>query len=426
MSTYQDTLDYLYAKLPMYNRIGAAAIKNNLDNTLAICSFLGNPEKKYPCIHIAGTNGKGSSSHMLASIFQAAGYKTGLYTSPHLYDFRERIKVNGQMCPETFVTNFTNKVKPLIEAIEPSFFEITVGMAFDYFEQEQCDIAIIETGLGGRLDSTNVIQPILSLITNIGWDHMALLGNTLPAIAAEKAGIIKEKTPIVISEVIAETKDIFIGTASKLNAPIYFAEDFLQFKSFTNHWTTAHFEYDQISIDCDLPGKYQYKNIRGVLQCVHLLKKMGWKLDDTHVTRGLQQIKATTGLMGRWECIQESPKLFLDVAHNEHGMHALLEQLSTLQYQQLHIITGMVKDKDVDAVLELLPKDALYYFSNAHIPRAMPAIELAEKAHILGIQGTIYENVNEAIEAANKNAHSNDLIIVMGSIFLVAEVSRPT
>ena len=424
MSTYQETLDYLYAKLPMYNRIGAAAIKNNLDNTLAICAFLGHPEKKYPTIHIAGTNGKGSSSHMLASIFQAAGYKTGLYTSPHLYDFRERIKVNGQMCPETFVTSFTNKVKPIIETIEPSFFEITVGMAFEYFQQEQCDIAIIETGLGGRLDSTNVIQPILSLITNIGWDHMALLGNTLSAIAAEKAGIIKDNTPIVISEVIPETRDIFEQVALSKNAPIYFAEDFLQFKSFTNHWTTAHFEYDQISVDCDLPGKYQYKNIRGVLQCVHLLKAMGWKLNDAEISRGLQQIKSSTGLMGRWECIQESPKMFLDVAHNEHGMHALLDQLATLSFKQLHIITGMVKDKDVDTVLGLLPKDALFYFSNAHIPRAMPASEVAEKAKNIGIQGTIHENVNDAIAAANKNAHPDDLIIVMGSIFLVAEVSR--
>jgi len=424
MSTYQATLDYLYAKLPMYNRIGAAAIKNNLDNTLSICSYLGNPEKKFPTIHIAGTNGKGSSSHMLASIFQAAGFKTGLYTSPHLYDFRERIKVNGQMCPETFVTSFTNKVKPIIEEIEPSFFEITVGMAFDYFEQEHCDIAIIETGLGGRLDSTNVIQPILSLITNIGWDHMALLGNTLAAIASEKAGIIKEKTPIVISEIITETQSVFENTATKLNAPIYFAEDFLQFKSFTNHWTTAHFEYDKISVDCDLPGKYQYKNIRGVLQCIHLLKDMGWLLEDAVVQKGLQQIKASTGLMGRWECIQESPKLFLDVAHNEHGMHALLEQLSTLEYNQLHIITGMVKDKDVDTVLGLLPKEAKFYFSNAHIPRAMPASEVAEKAKKLGIDGDIFDNVNKAIEAANKNAHPNDLIIVMGSIFLVAEVSR--
>ena len=424
MSTYQDTLDYLYAKLPMYNRIGAAAIKNNLDNTLAICEHLGNPEKKYPTIHIAGTNGKGSSSHMLASIFQAAGYKTGLYTSPHLYDFRERIKVNGQMCPESFVTAFTNKVKPIIETIEPSFFEITVGMAFEYFAQEQCDIAIIETGLGGRLDSTNVIQPILSLITNIGWDHMALLGNTLPAIATEKAGIIKKDTPIVISEVIDETKLVFENAASKQHAPLYFAEDFLQFKSYTNHWTTAHFEYDTVAVDCDLPGKYQYKNIRGVLQCIHLLKSMGWKLEEASIQKGFTQIKSSTGLMGRWECLQESPKLFLDVAHNEHGMHALLEQLATLEYQQLHIITGMVKDKDVDAVLGLLPRDARFYFSNAHIPRAMPAVEVAEKAKAIGINGSVFENVNEAIIAANKNAHPNDLIIVMGSIFLVAEVNR--
>lgn len=424
MSTYQETLDYLYAKLPMYNRIGAAAIKNNLDNTLSICSYLGNPEKKFPTIHIAGTNGKGSSSHMLASIFQAAGYKTGLYTSPHLYDFRERIKVNGQMCPETFVTSFTNKVKPIIEEIEPSFFEITVGMAFDYFAQENCDIAIIETGLGGRLDSTNVIQPILSLITNIGWDHMALLGNTLPAIASEKAGIIKSNTPVVISEVIDETKPVFEKFASDKNAPIYFAEDFIEFKSFTNHWTYAHFEYDTISVNCDLPGRYQYKNIRGVLQCVHLLSSMGWNLPEEIVLKAFQQIKLTTGLMGRWECLQECPKLFLDVAHNEHGMHALLDQLATLSFNHLHIITGMVKDKDVDAVLGMLPKEACFYFSNAHIPRALPAAELAEKAKNIGIHGLVFDNVNEAITAANKNAHPNDLIIVMGSIFLVAEVNR--
>jgi len=424
MSTYQATLDYLYAKLPMYNRIGAAAIKNNLDNTLSICSYLGNPEKKFPTIHIAGTNGKGSSSHMLASIFQAAGFKTGLYTSPHLYDFRERIKVNGQMCPETFVTSFTNKVKPIIEEIEPSFFEITVGMAFEYFALENCDIAIIETGLGGRLDSTNVIQPILSLITNIGWDHMALLGNTLQAIASEKAGIIKPNTPVVISEMIDETKPVFEKFASDKNAPIYFAEDFIEFRSFTNHWTYAQFDYDTISVNCDLPGRYQYKNIRGVLQCVHLLRAMGWNLQEEIVLKAFQQIKLTTGLMGRWECLQESPKLFLDVAHNEHGMHALLAQLATLSFNHLHIITGMVKDKDVDAVLGMLPKEASFYFSNAHIPRALPAAELAEKAKNIGIHGLVFDNVNEAIIAANKNAHPNDLIIVMGSIFLVAEVSR--
>jgi len=421
---YQETIDYLYSRLPMFSRIGSAAIKNDLTNTISICNFLGNPQNKFKTIHVAGTNGKGSTSHMLASIFQEAGYKTGLYTSPHLYDFRERIKVNGQMCTKDFVTSFTNRMKDLIEKIEPSFFEITVGMAFEYFAQEKCDIAIIETGLGGRLDSTNVIEPILSLITNIGWDHMALLGNTLSAIDGEKAGIIKANTPVVISEVIPETKIVFEQVANSNKAPIYFAEDFLQFKSFTNHWTTATFEYDQITVSCDLPGKYQYKNIRGVLQCVHLLKGMGWKLDDGIISKALQQIKLTTGLMGRWECIQESPKMFLDVAHNEHGMHALLDQLATLSYKQLHIITGMVKDKDVDAVLGLLPKDAIFYFSNAHIPRAMPASEVAEKALKIGIQGTIHENVNDAIAAANKNAHPDDLIIVMGSIFLVAEVNR--
>jgi dihydrofolate synthase/folylpolyglutamate synthase len=253
---------------------------------------------------------------------------------------------------------------------------------------------------------------------------MALLGNTLPAIASEKAGIIKSNTPVVISEVIDETKPVFEKFASDKNAPIYFAEDFIEFKSFTNHWTYAQFDYDTISVNCDLPGRYQYKNIRGVLQCVHLLRAMGWNLQEEIVLKAFQQIKLTTGLMGRWECLQESPKLFLDVAHNEHGMYALLDQLATLSFNHLHIITGMVKDKDVDAVLGMLPKEASFYFSNAHIPRALPAAELAEKAKKIGIHGLVFDNVNEAITAANKNAHPNDLIIVMGSIFLVAEVAR--
>ncbi|MEY4279398.1 MAG: hypothetical protein RL377_1402, partial [Bacteroidota bacterium] len=277
--SYQATIDYLYSRLPMFSRIGAAAIKKDLDNTIAICDFLGNPEQKFKTIHVAGTNGKGSTSHMLASIFQEAGYKTGLYTSPHLYDFRERIKVNGQMCNEQFVVEFTNRTKQLIEKIEPSFFEITVGMAFEYFAQEKCDIAIIETGLGGRLDSTNVILPELSLITNIGWDHMALLGNTLPAIASEKAGIIKRETPVVISESATETNMVFDQKAAALNAPIYYAESFLENKSYQNNWTTALFEFTQplihlldapifpksFTVACDLPGQYQSKNLKGVL-----------------------------------------------------------------------------------------------------------------------------------------------------------------
>lgn len=435
---YQETIDYLYTRLPMFSRIGAAAIKPNLDNTIAICKFLGHPEKKIKTIHIAGTNGKGSTSHMLASIFQEAGYKTGLYTSPHLYDFRERIKVNGQMCSQDFVIDFTDKIKPCIEKIEPSFFEITVGMAFEYFVQEKVDIAIIETGLGGRLDSTNVITPELSIITNIGFDHMALLGNTLEAIASEKAGIIKKETPVVIGVSDTATKNVFEDKANKENAPIYFAEDFIEFISFQNNWQNALFEFNQplihlldaplfpknFTITCDLPAKYQAKNLKAVLVATQLLSTMGWKLSASKVLKALSQIKKNNGLMGRWECIKDHPRVVLDVAHNVHGIHALLEQLASLHYQQLHIVTGMVKDKDVLAVLELLPKNALYYFTQSHIPRALPVDELAAQAKVIGLNGNSFEDVNIALDAAIKNANQQDLILVIGSVFLVAEVDR--
>ena len=435
---YQETIDYLYSRLPMFSRIGAAAIKPNLDNTIAICAFLGHPEKKIKTIHIAGTNGKGSTSHMLASIFQEAGYKTGLYTSPHLYDFRERIKVNGQMCSQDFVIDFTNKIKPCIEKIEPSFFEITVGMAFEYFAQKKVDIAIIETGLGGRLDSTNVIEPELSIITNIGFDHMALLGNTLEAIASEKAGIIKKETPVVIGASDIDTKKVFEDKASKENAPIYFVEEFIEFKSFQNNWQNALFEFNQplihlldaplfpknFTVECDLPAKYQAKNLKAVLVATQLLSTMGWKLTANKVMKALSQIKKNNGLMGRWECIQESPRVILDVAHNEHGVHALLEQLTSLHYQQLHIVTGMVKDKDVQSVLKLLPKNALYYFTQSHIPRALPVHELADQAADIGLNGQSFEDVNLALKEAIKNANHQDLILVIGSVFLVAEVDR--
>ena len=435
---YQDSIDYLYSRLPLFSRIGAAAIKNDLNNTNAICAFLGNPQNKFKTIHIAGTNGKGSTSHMLASIFQEAGYKTGLYTSPHFYDFRERIKVNGQMCSQAYVTYFTNRMKDLIEEIEPSFFEITVGMAFEYFAQEKCDIAIIETGLGGRLDSTNVIQPELSIITNIGWDHMALLGNTLNEIAGEKAGIIKNETPIIISEVIDETRNVFEHKAKLENAPIYYAEDFLTCKHFQHNWETSLFEFHQplihfldaplfqktFTIECDLAGKYQQKNLKGVLVAVQLLSTMGWKINANQITKALLKVKKNTGLMGRWECIQKSPRIILDVAHNEHGIHALLDQLESLYFNDLHIITGMVKDKDIDAVLKLLPQQAKYYYTQSHIPRALSAEALAEKGNHIGLNGVVYENVNLAIAEAKKNANPKDLILVIGSIFLVAEVDR--
>jgi len=436
--SYQDTIDYLYSRLPLFSRIGPAAIKADLHNTIAICDFLGNPQNKFKTIHIAGTNGKGSTSHMLASILQEAGYKTGLYTSPHLYDFRERIKVNGIMCSETFVTSFTNKMKPFIEKVEPSFFEITVGMAFEYFADENVDIAIIETGLGGRLDSTNIINPILSIISNIGMDHMALLGNTLPEIAYEKAGIIKQATPVVISEVIPVTKNIFEQKANSLNAPIYYAEEYIQFKSFQNNWQTSLFEFNQplihlldaplfpksFTVECDLPGKYQYKNLKGVLVAMQILATMGWQLSASKILKGLLHVGKNTGLMGRWECIQTTPRIILDVAHNEHGIKALLEQLESLHYAQLHIITGMVKDKDVNAVLNLLPKKAKYYFTQSHIPRALPVSELAAKGNAFDLNGSQFENVNIALQSANKNATANDLILVIGSVFLVAEVDR--
>ena len=436
--SYQDTIDYLYSRLPLFSRIGPAAIKADLHNTIAICEFLGNPQKKIKTIHIAGTNGKGSTSHMLASILQEAGYKTGLYTSPHLYDFRERIKVNGIMCSQWFVTSFTNKMKPFIEKVEPSFFEITVGMAFEYFANENVDIAIIETGLGGRLDSTNVIEPLISIITNIGMDHMALLGNTLREIATEKAGIIKADTPVIISEVIPETKNVFEQKAASLKAPIYYAENFIEFTSFQNNWQTSLFKFNQplihlldaplfpksFTVECDLPGKYQYKNLRGVLVAIQLLATMGWKLPPLKILNGLQHVVKNTGLMGRWECIQNNPRIILDVAHNEHGIKALLEQLESIHYAQLHIVTGMVKDKDVDAVLKLFPTTAKYYYTQSHIPRALPVIELAGKGNALGLMGNQFENVNMALQSANTSAQQPDLILVIGSIFLVAEVDR--
>ncbi len=436
--SYQASIDYLYSRLPLFSRIGAAAIKNDLHNTLEICQFLDNPQNKIKTIHVAGTNGKGSTSHMLAAIFQAAGYKTGLYTSPHLYDFRERIRVNGAMCSEAFVIDFTHKIKPLIEKIEPSFFEITVGMAFDYFVQEKCEIAIIETGLGGRLDSTNVLTPILSIITNIGWDHMNLLGNTLEQIASEKAGIIKENVPVVISERIQATTQVFEQKAKAMNAPIYFSEDFLMDTHFENNWHLAKFSFTQplihllknplfqesFNISCDLPGKYQIKNLKGVLVAAQLLADMGWKLNAVNISTALTQIKNTTGLMGRWECIATAPPIVLDVAHNEHGIKAMLDQLATMQYNHLHIVTGMVKDKDVAAVLKLLPTKANYYYTQSHIPRALAATELAEKGNALGLKGVCYEDVNQGLLAAKEVANSNDLILVIGSVYLVAEVNR--
>ena len=425
---YPQTIAYLYNQLPLFSRLGAAAIKKDLTNTIQICEALGNPQQQFKSIHIAGTNGKGSVSHMLAAILQTAGYKTGLYTSPHLKDFRERIKVNGQLCDEDFVVRFTEKVKPLIESIQPSFFEITVAMAFEYFAQQQVDIAVIETGLGGRLDSTNVIQPILSVITNIGYDHMNILGNTLPEIAYEKAGIIKQNTPVVIGEVINETKAVFDNTAAQKKAPIIYAED----KRFITDFTYQHHQLQITAADkrtdehytylLDLPGIYQRKNLLTVLEAVHQLQLQGFSISQQQIATALQHIKKLTGLHGRWELIHQQPAVIVDVAHNEDGMKQIAEQLELATYRQLYIIVGMVKDKEVSKALSNLPKTAHYYFTKAQTPRALPEEELQAVAASLGLQGDSYPNVNAALKEVLTHAHKDDLILICGSVFLVAEV----
>ncbi len=432
--TYQQTLDYLFSKLPMYSRIGAAAYKEDLHNSIALCNALGNPQQKFRCIHIAGTNGKGSTSHMLAAMLQQAGYKTGLYTSPHLKDFRERIKVNGAMVEEGFVAHFAERTKAITQQVEPSFFELTMAMAFDYFAHQKVDIAVIETGLGGRLDSTNIITPILSIITNIGFDHMNILGNTLPEIAFEKAGIIKPGVPVVIGEWLGATKPVFIEKAAACNAPIYFAQQ---------EYTVADIAVSAQTLLCkvadknnghheqftlDLNGVYQAKNLCTVLLAEKILMGLGFAIPESAEKYALANTKKLTGLHGRWDVIAENPVIVLDVAHNEDGIQQVMEQLSTIRKtdtakHQTHFIIGMVKDKDAGKVLSLLPEGALYYFTNAHIPRALPALELQAQAALHHLYGDCFNDVNQAIAAAKKVAAQDDIIIVCGSVFLVGEVS---
>ena len=427
--TYQQTIDYLYAQLPMYSRIGAAAYKEDLHNTIALCNAINNPQTKFKSIHIAGTNGKGSTSHMLAAMLQQAGYKTGLYTSPHLKDFRERIKIDGQMISQEFVVDFVERTKTISENIQPSFFELTVAMAFDYFEKEKCDIAVIETGLGGRLDSTNIITPILSIITNIGYDHMDILGHTLEKIASEKAGIIKPHVPVIIGEYLPETKHVFIDKAKECNASIYFAQD---------EYTVTNTQYSMQLLSCDitsnqqnitehfeldLNGLYQTKNIRTVLCAEGILMQHGFAIKNEQEKTALKQVKKLTGLYGRWDVVSEKPVIILDVAHNEDGIKQLLAQLSVVRGPSsvVHFILGMVKDKDISKVLSILPKNAKYYFTNAHIERALPNKDLQEKAKAFDLTGESFDDVNEAIKAAKQNAAADDIIIVCGSVFLVAE-----
>jgi dihydrofolate synthase/folylpolyglutamate synthase len=410
----------------MFSRVGAAAYKADLTNTIKLCAALGNPQDQFKSIHVAGTNGKGSTSHMLASILQTAGYKTGLYTSPHLVDFRERIKIDGVYCSKEFVVDFTEKIKPLIATIQPSFFEITVAMAFSYFAEQKVDIAVIEVGLGGRLDSTNIISPEVSIITNIGLDHTQFLGETIPQIAGEKAGIIKKDVPCIVSEYTEDTTPVFdtaaIHTSLAYGSELFtildikYAHDYLEVEVLNKK--TEGLQTYQL----DLNGSYQAKNLQGVLGAVSILQTKGWQISNQHILDGLSHVKKNTGLYGRWQIISTNPTTVVDVAHNVAGIQTLLAQIKLVNHQQLHIVFGMVKDKDIDSVLALLPTQATYYFTQAQIERAIDGHELQQKASEHGLTGNVYAHVNEAIAAAKKQAHANDLIVVCGSVFLVGEI----
>ncbi len=421
---YQQTLDYLYNNLPMFQRIGPAAYKVDLGNIVELMQAMGNPENDFKSIHVAGTNGKGSSSHMLASILQEAGYKVGLYTSPHLKSFTERVRINGEEIPESSVVDFVGRIKPLIKKISPSFFEITVALAFDYFCKSKVDIAIIEVGLGGRIDSTNIITPEVSLITNIGLDHQSLLGDTLEKIAIEKAGIIKNNVPVVISQKQPVIEKVFIDKANKEGTSVTFATD-----KYSIEQATAE-RYNVISankitiegLKLDLKGNYQQYNLLGVLQTIDLLK--GFSITEEHIRAGLENVIANTGLKGRWQQLEKNPIVLCDTGHNVDGVQIIVDQLSSYSYNELHIVWGMVDDKSIDEVLNLLPKEAIYYFCAADIPRALEAKVLQSSAIGLGLLGDFYTSVKLAIDHAKKNADSDDLIFIGGSTFVVAEIEN--
>jgi dihydrofolate synthase/folylpolyglutamate synthase len=426
---YQQTLNYLYTQLPVFTRVGASAYKADLTNTIALLNILDNPERKFKSIHMGGTNGKGSTSHMLAAILQVAGYKTGLYTSPHLKDFRERIRINGQMISEETVVDFVAKHKPDFEQIQPSFFEMTVALAFDVFAKKQVDIAIVEVGLGGRLDSTNVINPLLSIITNIGWDHMNLLGDTLPKIAAEKAGIIKPAIPVIIGEHQPEVAEVFTNKAQQVNALLTFASDV---KSEVEIQKSESLEYLEINvphtsfpalhIQLDLPGTYQLHNVRTVLTAVDELRKQDFVITDAHITMALKQVKSLTGLHGRWEVLSHNPLTICDTGHNPEGITEVLKNIANVKYQHLHFVIGMVNDKDISKVLAMLPTHATYYFCRPDIPRGLEAESIKAQAAGFGLHGQAYPSVMAAFHAAQIAATPKDLVFIGGSTFVVAEV----
>ncbi|TVP47600.1 MAG: bifunctional folylpolyglutamate synthase/dihydrofolate synthase [Mongoliibacter sp.] len=427
--TYKETLDYLFNALPMFQRVGASAFKKDLSNTIKLCSHLGNPQDKFQSVHVAGTNGKGSTSHAICAVLMKAGYKVGLYTSPHLKSFTERIKVNGQEIPEAEVVHFVAQNQEFIEELHPSFFEMTVGMAFWYFAKTRVDIAVVEVGMGGRLDSTNIIQPKVSVITNISMDHMQYLGNTLKEIAGEKAGIIKQNTPVVISQKQEEIEDVFLEIAHSKNAAIFFADQEFEVNSSTisdnslRSYTIRKGAFSY-SLYLDLLGVYQIKNLPGILKSIDVLRSLGYNINDTHIKSGLMQIVNLTGLKGRWQVLSRSPLMVCDTGHNEDGMKMLVEQIRNTPHDKLFFILGMVNDKDLSKVLALLPQHAYYFFCQANIPRALGVDLLSEMAVAAGLEGEVEKDVNKAIEKAMKKAGPKDMIFIGGSTFVVAEIKE--
>lgn len=424
--TYQQTVDYLFSRLPMFHREGKSAYKPGLDNMLVLSEALGNPHLAFKSIHVAGTNGKGSTSHMLAAVLQQAGYKTGLYTSPHLRDFRERMRVDGQQVSEAFVVEFVQQALPLIEQLNPSFFELTTLMAFSFFAVQQVDVAIVEVGLGGRLDATNIIKPQISVITGIGFDHTDLLGDTLGKIAFEKAGIIKHKVPVVVGEYQYETAPVFVMRAFEEQTDLYFADRLWTATEVQEQASAlcARFSFldRQLAICSDLTGWYQIKNIKTVLETLRQLGSTGWNIPDTAILSGLSRVKELTGLLGRWQLINDCPRVILDTGHNEQGIAQIAVQLKSLTYKKLRIVLGMMRDKSLTPVLNLLPRDAVYYFTQAATPRALAARELQENAAQHGLNGKAYDSVKMAYQAALEDADEADVIFVGGSNFVVGEV----
>ncbi len=429
--TYKEVLDFLYAQLPMYQRVGAAAYKHDLGKTLDLDKYFGHPHRKFKSVHIAGTNGKGSVAHALASILQEAGYKTGLYTSPHYLDFRERIKINGQMVPEQYVTEFVEENLDYFKRLKPSFFEITVAMAFQYFADRQVDIAVIEVGMGGRLDSTNIITPEVSVITNIGYDHMQFLGDTLTAIAAEKAGIIKPRVPVVLGEMQAPVRSVFLQKATEKNAPVHLAAHTYTIENLT-HRDDGKIKFNVTragkpaykNMVFGLGGEYQRQNIPVILQTVDILRQRGFEITDRALFAGMERVVENTGIMGRWQILGQNPKIIADAGHNEDGIKAVVSQLKKQKYDRLHFIFGAVSDKNIGKILRLLPQNAEYYFTRASVPRAMDQGILQVRAQAAGLKGQSYPAVAQAIDAALSQASGNDLIFIGGSTFVVADAIK--